>query len=186
MKKLSYLSCIAGLLSLFSCGGQSDSNQYLDSVYTDESKDSIYSLNSYYDVQDDVVVRGTKYRYSYSFYPDTSLAIVTNSFGFKYYDNVLDLKIFKGGEEFYSHRFTKKSFASHIKSNLMDNYALLGFNFNYMNRDDHSKFHFIATVGDPDESGETPHTFAVDISTDGNISLTELAGVEEGPEEEGV
>lgn len=186
MNKLGFLACISGFLVLLSCGGQSEKNQCIDSVYADAPKDSVYSLNSYYDIQEDVEVRGTQYRYSYSFFPDTSLAVVTNSFGFRYYDNVLDLRILKGDEEVYSHRFSKKSFASRIPDGKLDRYAFLGFNFNYMERDDHSCFHFIATVGDPDESGETPHTFAVDITVGGDITITELQEVDEGPDDGGV
>lgn len=186
MKLFKYF-LLSSVVIVLSCGGQQSNHINFDDN-NDVNKDSVYTISPY-TLNDNVMVRGTRYNYLCDFHADASLDVVTSSFGDKYYDNVLDLTITKDGEAVFSHQFTKQSFASHINDNELSDYALLGFNFNYMKADDHNQFHFIASVGDPDESGTVVKSFDIDITTAGAITITTAAGAEEdsyGLQDEGV
>ena len=179
MKKAIIITLLAiAAITGASCRG--NSNTIPDSEPT-ISADSVNALAPY-DMTDTVTVRGTKYAYHYAFHTDQSLPIVTNSFGYRYYDNIVELTITKGAETVFQHTFTKESFKNHIPEDDITAYALLGFNFNYMKIDDHSQFHFIASVGDCDESCAASYPIAIDITQQGAITLTLATDIETGPQ----
>lgn len=181
MKKVFYLVGIIASTMLTGCGGQQQNGKDIDSVETAISPDSVSVLQEY-QMTDTITVKGTKYTYTYSFRNDKSLPLVVNSFGYTYYDNAVDVVIRKDTAKVYSHTFTKESFKSHISDKDISNYALLGFNFNYMKSDDHSMFHFIASIGDCDESGSASYPMAIDITLDGKVIITQARDIETGPQ----
>ncbi len=193
MKKAFNLVGIMAAGMLAACGGQQQKGLDIDSVGTAISPDSVSALQEY-QMTDTVTVKGTKYTYTYSFRNDKSLPLIVNSFGYTYYDNAVDVVIRKDTSLIYSHTFTKETFKSHLSDKDISNYALLGFNFNYMKADDHSMFHFITNIGDCDESGSASYPMAIDITLDGKVIITQVKDIETGPqldmnvdpEEEGV
>ena len=187
------------IVAVCGCGGGSTPNdRTAEFDGSEQSKDSVYSVNEF-DYSDTVSVRGVLYRYAFEFRNDKSLPVVTNSFGYRYYDNMVVLSIVKanaGNDEWrYEHTFTKESFRRLIPEGDYNGSCLLGFNFNFTKQDNHEAFHFIATVGDCDASGQFSYPMAVDITTGGEILLEQAAADDEGrpevnlnedPEDEGV
>lgn len=191
MKKIHFLAmCTPVVFALItmtvstSCKGK-QTNLYddIDSLKDAPSADKTNSLPEY-NMADTVTVNGTKYNYTFTFHSDKTLPTVVNAVGYKYYDNVVDLVITKGGTEVYKHTFSKESFKDKIPAD--DGYSdfvLQGFNFNYLKVNDHSKFHFIASVGECDEACEISYYVAIDISEAGAITLTPVSDdVETGPQ----
>ena len=114
-------------------------------------------------------VNGNKYNYTYEFSYSDSLPIVTNSSDCKYYDNQIKLSIAKDGKNVYSATFTKSTFKRFIPEELYNTIVLMGFNFNYNKEDEHDKFYFVASVGDPDDE---EYYIPIDVSITANGELT--------------
>lgn len=180
--KLSIVPIFAGIVAVASsCGGTSTPTNQADSTSVSKTEETIHALNEF-DMKDTTTVNGKLYQYDFSFKNDKSLPVIQNSFGYKYYDNVVLLALYEDKTKIYTHRFTKESFRSMIPAADYEKSALLGFNFNYLKAEEHSKFHFIASVGDCDESGKVTYSIAVDISVSGEISLSIVNDIETGPQ----
>lgn len=177
MKKLLFYAGFTALFAIFSCGGQDQqTNVTDDELMAENDKDSVYSCKAF-TLDDTMKIRGTQYRYVCTFAPDTSLAKVTTSYGYTYYDNVVDMNLYRGTECIFTHHFTKNSFASKMSEELLHTSALAGFNLNFTQQDA-SRFHFMFFVGDCDDSS-VGKTFAVDIAVDGAMTITEIEVQEE-------
>ena len=113
----------------------------------------------------------------------TSSGRVPSSEGYKYYDNYVELTIYKGktDEVEFTHTFNTNSFKQYIPENIQAQSSLVGFNFNYMEFGKHDKFHFIAVVGDPDETTDIAYSIAIDINPDYSISTRIVNNVDTEP-----
>lgn len=183
MKKIHFLAMCAPVMAALitmtattSCkGNQTNNFEDIDSLKNAPSADKVNSLAEY-SMSDTVTVNGTRYNYSFTFHSDKNLPTVINAVGYKYYDNVVDLVITKGGTEVYKHTFSKESLKDKIPTDGgYSDFVLQGFNFNYLKINDHSKFHFIASVGECDEACEICYYVAIDISEAGVINLTPVS-----------
>ncbi|MBQ0141398.1 MAG: DUF4738 domain-containing protein [Prevotellaceae bacterium] len=182
MKRLSYLTLCTFVLLISACNnGKQPTVAIPDTTKIETPKDSILSLQEF-EVTDTMSVNGVVYQYTYAFKNDTTLPVVTNSYGYKYYDNIVELTIKKDTATVYTHTFTKESFRSHIDDDNFDNYSLLGFNINYLRLDNHQRFHFISDVGDCDAAGIANYATAIDITPDWKLILTPVVDTEVGPE----
>lgn len=128
----------------------------------------------------EVEVNGNKYYYSYEFSPSKSLPIVTNSSERKYYDNQIKLSITKDGNNIYSTTFTKATFKNFIPEEIYETIVLMGFNFNYNKENEHDKFYFVASVGDPDDE-EYYIPIDISVTVNGELSLSKFIDSNNGP-----
>lgn len=136
------------------------------------------AMNQYTN-SNEVEVNGSKYNYSYEFTPSNSLPIVTNSSDRKYYDNQIKLSITKDGHDIYSTTFTKATFKNFIPEEIYETIVLMGFNFNYNKEDEHDKFYFVASIGDPDDE-EYYIPIDISITTNGDLTLNKFIDTENG------
>ena len=55
----------------------------------------------------------------------------------------------------------------------------MGFNFNYNKEDEHDKFYFVASIGDPDDE-EYYIPIDISITTNGDLTLNKFIDTENG------
>lgn len=169
--KVVYLAAVAAacLLSA-SCGGeqQERKSEDIQKLVTDSVTGTGKMQPS--SISDTVTVNGTTYRYTITRKADEGLAKVKNVAGKEFYDNKIELSIKNGNSEIFKHTFTRESFKSIAPTEFMSNSVLLGIVFNYDKANDHSKFNFVASIGDP-EDDELYFPMTLTITTGGQISI---------------
>ncbi len=102
-------------------------------------------------------------------YADTSLPIVQDESGRKYYDNKIDVKITRAdGSVFMDKTFQKTDFNSFLDDNTKKNGALLGLPFVEV---DDKNLIFSASVGSPNEMSDEFIPMKVKISRMGDIHI---------------
>ena len=182
-----YLFFAAASALMISCGGSTTQSGSSDSIANDSAQSTVQSVGEY-TLQDTVTVQGVKYTYELSFHPNKTAPTITNYEGFEYYENEATLTIYqgKGSDVFYTHNFTKETFRQFVPANLYDHCTLAGMNFNYMELGKHDCFHFIAVVGDPDDTADIAYSVAIDISKSGNMSLRKVEDIDTAPISDGL
>lgn len=180
---LTSIATVLFLASLFSCTGSSDKEKAPDSTYVEVDPATIIQSLEDYTRQGDMTVNDTKYTYYLTFETNKSLPIVTNHEGYRYYDNQVELAIYKekSNDLVYDHIFTKESFQSLVPASNYDQLALVGFNFNYLMDDKHDKFYFIGVVGDPDDTSDIIYSIGIAITTSGEISTSIIPDIDADP-----
>lgn len=165
--------------SLVACNEKSSNTTVIISTENETitTPDTI-AMNQYTN-SNEVEVNGNMYNYSYEFTPSKSLPIVTNSSDRKYYDNQIKLSITKDGNVIYSTTFTKATFKNFIPEEIYETIVLMGFNFNYNKEDEHDKFYFVASIGDPDDE-EYYIPIDISITTNGDLTLNKFIDTENG------
>ena len=152
---------------------------------TEETKGT-QSMQSY-DLSDTLTVAGAKYEFVITREVDTTLQKVKVESGGEYYDNRIHLVIKNksDGSVFFEKNFNKHFFASIVPYDFLRKSLLLGIVYDYDKADDHSKFSFAASVGDP-EDDEMLVPIILNISADGSISMEKDNLNNEVPENGGV
>jgi hypothetical protein len=89
------------------------------------------------------------------------------------------LSITKDGNDIYSTTFTKATFKNFIPEEIYETIVLMGFNFNYNKEDEHDKFYFVASIGDPDDE-EYYIPIDISITTNGDLTLNKFIDTENG------
>lgn len=173
--------CTIAVVGIISC--KESSPVKTESPTITEDTDSVTGITTMrgYEATDTIRINGVLYRYTFKFAPDDSLPVIVNSVGQTYHDNRVKLTIKKDSTTIYTHSFTKKSFEGIVPKKFMATSALVGFNYNITKADNHSKFFFIATVGDPDETAELSFPMEVIITTDGQMNIIKAENIETEP-----
>lgn len=153
---------------------QNTTTEIIEEQETTIVQDTI-SMPSYTNTGE-IEVNGDKYNYAYNFAPSKSLPVVTNSSDQKYHDNRIELTITKGGEAVHTITFTKSTFKQFIPEELYSTIVLMGFNFNYNKENEHDKFYFVASVGDPDDE-EYYIPIDISIATNGEVSFNKFVDI---------
>ena len=86
-----------------------------------------------------------------------------------YYDNIINLSIYRGANKVFGSDFHKQMFSQNIPSEFIEQ-AVLG-NLQY-DKTDESGFHFMATVCIPDEA--SCYMVGTNVSLDGSLTMTLL------------
>lgn len=98
---------------------------------------------------------------------DTSLPVVDDGTGNKYYDNTVHVRIAgQDGKDLFDRVFRKSDFRSYIDKSYSDKGALLGVVFD---RAEDDAIYFAASVGSPDKSSDEYVPLVVRISYKGEI-----------------
>lgn len=108
---------------------------------------------------------------------DTSLPIITDDAGGKYYDNVIDVTIESHKDDgmayeskpIFQKTFNKKDFASYVNAKYLEKSALLGIVFD---RVDGDNIVFAASVGQPDALSDDYVPLLVTVSHSGSMTIT--------------
>lgn len=180
-------SAVAVCAAMCACSGNStETKAQTDSVGVIDT--NIVQNIPEYRLEDTLTVQGSLYTYSISFQNDKSAEVIRNTEGIRYYDNDVTLTIYRGNsdEVFFTHTFTKDSFRRYLPENQYKQFTLAGVNFNHMEQGHHDRFHFIAAVGDPDETLGITYSIAIDISRDKTISMHKIDNIDTAPISEGM
>lgn len=172
--------CLCSFLASCSENKKNEQPQRLQWSQSDEL-DEIISLPplSY---RASAVVAGKQLTYEYRMEAVDSLPVIVNVDGIRYYDNAVNLTIWSESSEILLNRkFLKKDFARYVNAENMKCLGLVGFSINPETKTDSQVIHFIATVGDPDETSGV--NFPVDICVDavGHISMKPAENTETAP-----
>ncbi len=108
---------------------------------------------------------------------DTSLPVITDDTGAKYYDNVIDVTIEAHKEDgaayeskpIFQKTFSKKDFASQVTEKYLEKSALLGIVFDHVEGDN---IVFAASVGHPDVLSDDQVPMLVTVSHSGQMAIT--------------
>ena len=120
---------------------------------------------------------------------DTSLPVITDDAGGKYYDNVIEITIGSGsgtgeadGTNVLFHKvFSKQDFASMISAEYLKKSALLGIVFD---RIDGDNMVFAASVGQPDVLSDDYVPMLVTVSRSGNMTISKDTRLDSDVEED--
>lgn len=120
---------------------------------------------------------------------DTSLPVITDDAGGKYYDNVIEITIGSGsgtgeadGTNTLFHKvFSKQDFASMVSAEYLKKSALLGIVFD---RIDGDNMVFAASVGQPDVLSDDYVPMLVTVSRFGNMTISKDTRLDSDVEED--
>jgi len=113
---------------------------------------------------------GTKYTVSVSRKADSTLPIVTNTSGDKYYDNAITVRIVRpDSTEFFAKTFHKTAFSGYLDADFEKQSTLLGIVFD---KAEGNNIYFAASVGDPDHLSDEYVPLTVSISNLGAVAIT--------------
>ena len=122
-----------------------------------------------YDHAETVDWLGARYKLSISRRADTSLPVITDEAGGKYYDNRITVSVVRpDGTQFFSRTFTKADFSSLIGGGYMEKSALLGIVFD---KAEGGGLVFAASVGAPDVLSDDYVPLLMTISRMGGVSI---------------
>lgn len=113
---------------------------------------------------------GSTYTVEVNRQADTTLTIVKDDNGQRYYDNKITVKIIrKDGSEFFNRAFTKKDFDGYVDALYKKNSVLLGI---VLDKADEDNIYMAASVGSPDKSSDEFVPLIVKISRMGVVSIS--------------
>lgn len=169
MKKLSFiLSAFLLSVAFVSCnGGKTDSaSSSEDSLQQTAATDEPYAepgqKNTF-----SAKLGGHTYNITINRQSDSSLPVVTDELGKKFYDNRVDIEITRDGGAFFSRTYTKEAFEDFLSSDEKQGTVLLGMAFDSPKSDGHS-IRLGAQIG---QVGiEEGPAFVVEIPLDGGAS----------------
>jgi len=116
-----------------------------------------------------------------------TLPIIINADGAKYYDNAVNLIIWRDDSIKILHKvFLKKDFTDYVSNKYLQKSGLVGFSYNPIKGNDSNALYFLATIGDPDESAGVNFPIEIRISTTGAISMQKAEYIETEPLQKGL
>ena len=113
---------------------------------------------------------GAKYNVAVARKADTSLPIVDDGAGNKYYDNKISVRIIRqDGSEFFNRTFSKQDFLSYVDDIYKKNSALLGI---VLDKAEGDYVWFAASVGSPDRNSDEYVPLVMKVSRFGDVSIS--------------
>ena len=107
-----------------------------------------------------ITINPTKYRVSKTSFSDEGIGVETI-----YYDNIINLTLYKGAQRLFSRDIRKQAYASDVPQNFLNQSVLGNMQFEHIDQDG---FHFDATLSIPD--GESSYLIETIVSFDGQLS----------------
>lgn len=124
---------------------------------------------------------GAQYNIEMKRMADSSLTVIDDGNGTKYYDNKIVLHISRAdGSSFFEHTFTKTDFQSYVDANYSQRFALLGVVFDKV---EGNTLRFAASVGSPDQMSDEYVPLVLKISKTGAISIYKDSQMDTGDED---
>ena len=160
------------ILSMSACGGSNTSKENAEDVWVaPENTDTIATLPPVEVIDDTVTIHEKLYHFSYTLSHVDSLPIITSYTGQRYYDNAVDLTVRNDSSTLFKKHFTKNNFKDIVPSKDLKKMSLVGFNYYQAKRDDHTNFHFVAMIGDPDDNDESLYFVDIQLNRSGDMHL---------------
>ena len=123
------------------------------------------------DVSDTIRISDAVYRFHFIMHKIDSLPTVKSFSGLEFHDNGVELTVRSDSSKLFHKEFTKKSFKSVVPEKDYKKMTLTDFNYFNAKRDDRSKFHFLATISDPEDTDGYGYHIDVQISKSGDVHL---------------
>ena len=169
MKRSLYIIFCLFLLALISCNGRNtkkDPDNYLvESIQKDVVSTAIQELQTI-SASSQADFKGRTYDMKVVRRPDSTLPIVTDVQGVKYYDNTITLEVSTGGSLFVNKIINKNTFASYLEADFLNNSILEGLVFDKVTDDG---LMFAASVSYPESDLYVP--FHVLVLPNGSLSI---------------
>lgn len=123
------------------------------------------------DVSDTIRISDAVYRFHFIMHKIDSLPTVKSFSGLEFHDNGVELTVRSDSSKLFHKEFTKKSFKSLVPEKDYKKMTLTDFNYFNAKRDDRSKFHFLVTISDPEDTDGYGYHIDVQISKSGDVHL---------------
>ena len=182
-KKYSIIIIIAAscLLPVVGCVDKNNNKETSDSLWVrPQEKQELLAFDAK-EVKDTITINGRLLTYVFHFTPSDSLPLVINADGQKYKDNIVKLTVKADSNIIFNKTFYKNDFKDYVDPKNFRTSALAGFNYNLTKMDDHHALHFIATIGDPDETSGVNFPIDICITTDGRYTMEKANDIETEP-----
>lgn len=108
-----------------------------------------------------IAINPTKYKVVNKSYNDEGMEV-----NHVYYDNLIHVSVFKGGQRLFAHNFRKQMYAAHVPADFLEQAILSNMEFD---RADASGFRFNATLCVP--NGASCYMVATNIGYDGKMTM---------------
>lgn len=113
---------------------------------------------------------GNSYKVEVKRVADTSMPVVDDGAGNRYYDNRIIVRVLRSdGSEFFSREFKKSDFMSHVHSDYAKKGALVAIMFDKAEGDN---LLFAVTVGSPDSASEEYVPLTLKLSRFGSVAIS--------------
>lgn len=181
MKSLQTLLIAAvAALAFSACGGKKPDNNIIAKKPAAKAPSGPVRMQDY-SHQEKVEWLGKQYAIAIGRKADTSLPVVTDDAGGRYYDNRIEVKVMRAdGSEFFAKAFTKADFAAQVSESYLKKSALLGIVFDHVDGDN---IVFAASVGAPDVLSDDYVPMLLTLSRLGAITITKDTRLDSDVEE---
>ena len=154
------------LTSCFSRSQQKDPDNYVvESIQPDVISTEIHQLQTI-QATTQAEFKGKTYDMTVVRRADSTLPVVTDVQGLKYYDNTITLEVKTGGREFAHKIFNKNTFASYLEADFLKHAILEGLVFDKVTE---NGLQFAASVSYPESDLYVP--FNITLLPNGNLSI---------------
>lgn len=168
------IMAVAGII--FSACGEKKKNEDIITKKTVIKKPSAPAKMQDYKHNETAEWLGKQYTVSISRRSDTSLPVITDDTGNKYYDNKIDVEVKRpDGTVFYKKTFGKEDFSSYISESYMKKSTLLGIVVDHTSGD---SLILAASVGAPDVLSDEYVPMLISISRMGGVSIEKDTRIE--------
>lgn len=169
------------LTAAASCGGNASTSQQEERVQ--EEHDSVTGISTLrdYTIKDTITINGRTYRYTCSLEHVDTMPTLINTQGSEYKESRVVVDVRRDSTVVFKKAFYKKDFPDIVPKELSAVSTVVGINYNFLKKDDHSALHFIITVGDPDETSDMSLPIELTITPDGSSSLKKAENMETAP-----
>ena len=164
------VSVIVGQLMSCSCEKKKSKQPEFEPWEAPEVVDTIVDIPRK-DVSDTVHISDAVYQFHFVLHKIDSLPTVKSFSGLEFHDNGVELTVRSDSSHLFHKEFTKQSFKSLVPEKDYKKMSLTDFNYFNAKRDDRSKFHFLATISDPEDTDGYGYYIDVQISKSGEVNL---------------
>lgn len=168
MKRYIYIILALFLLALASCNTRTKKdpdNYVVESIQEEVVSKEIHQLQTI-EASSEAEFKGRTYNMKVVRRADSTLPVVTDVQGLKYYDNTITLEVSTGGKLFANKIFNKNTFASYLEADFLKHSILEGLVFDKVTDDG---LMFAASVSYPESDLYVP--FHVLVLPNGNLSI---------------
>ncbi len=168
MNRYIYIILCFTLLVLASCKNstkKNPDNYVVESIPKEEVSKEIHQLQTI-SATSEAEFKGKTYTMSVTRKADSSLSVVTDTEGVRYYDNTISLRVSNGSKIIIEKDFTKHTFASYLESDFLQHSILEGLVFDKVTDDG---LMFAASVSYPESDLYVP--FHVIVLPNGVLSI---------------
>lgn len=159
-----------GTLLLASCGDKKEDTNIVTHKQTVVKKKQTERMTDIEQTRETQWL-GATYAIAISRKADTSLPVITDELGNKYFDNTIRLKITReDGSVFVEKTFTKADFKQYVPDSYYTKGALLGVVFDKV---EDNRLSFAASVGSPDKTSDEYVPLVLTIDRNGKMSVSE-------------